>query len=484
MTIRHRILAICCCALLALAVLTGCGDGNSHANSNNAGRPNIVLITADDLGMHLSNYGDPYARTPRLAALAAESVQFNRAYVTQASCSPSRSSIFTGYYPHQTGQYGLGSMANQRYGYRMRGEFRTLPQYLKAAGYRTGVIGKVHVASDNPDAFPFDHENTDTLRTLDVERVAREAGQFLDANAGTPMFLMINYFDPHRHPQLPTSFHDQYEGQPPTVQSPEDVHTFAFMGFDPPQIRADVAGYYNSIARLDTGVGLVIDELKARELWDDTLFIFISDHGAPFTRAKTGNYEASVRVPLLVSWPAANARKGVQTPALVSSIDLLPTVLAAAGLASHSALPGFDLAPLLRGDVNTLPRTHIFTQFTAHSNAHYYPRRAVHGERFKLIHNLQHWRPNPLKQLADDAYSLSRKPAVSATTRALYDTWLHPPEYELYDLHNDPQEFVNLADVPEHAATRAALVEVLNKWRARSGDTATAHTANPSTTLR
>ena len=470
---------LCICLLLVLASLAGCSDSQNTAST----KPNIVLITADDLGMHLSHYGDPYARTPRFAELAQESVQFNRAYVTQASCSSSRSSIFTGYYPHQNGQYGLGSMTNQRYGYRMHGQYRTLPQYLKEAGYRTGVIGKIHVASENPDAFPFDHENIDTLRTLDVALIAAEAGEFLRASAGMPTFLMINYFDPHRHPGLPASFHDQYAGVPQVVQATDDVRTFAFMGFDPPKVRAEVAGYYNSIARLDAGIGLLIEQLKAQGLWENTLFIFISDHGAPFTLAKNGNYEASVNVPMLISWPAANLRKGIETNALVSSIDLLPTILAAAGVTASSPLPGFDLTPLLKGEIEQMPRNYIFTEFNAHTNKHYYPRRAVHGERYKLIHNLQSWRPNPLKQLPDNAYTLSRKPSVLASTRALYDKWLNPPEFELYDLQTDPLEFNNLANDPEFTAIKTELAQALSAWRERTNDIFDSQTPNPSSTV-
>lgn len=446
-------------------------------------RPNIVLVTADDLGMHLSTYGDPYARTPEFEKLAKESIQFNRAYITQSSCSPSRSTMFTGLYPHQNGQYGLGSMENRKYGYEMHAEVETLPMYLKEAGYRTGVIGKIHVASGNPNAFPFDFENTGTTRTLNVAAIAKEAGEFFHESEGKPSFLMINYFDPHRHNKLPEAFIDQYEGLPQNIQEADEVQAFPFMGFDPKALRAQIAGYYNSIARLDAGIGLLIRELKAQGVWENTLFIFISDHGAPFTFAKTGNYEASVQVPMYISWPAKQNQIGIQTEALVSSIDLLPTILEAADVSIPGNLPGFSLEPLLTGEVDKLDRTYIFTEYTAHTNKHYYPRRAVCGERFKLIHNLQSWRPNPLRQLGGRAYSLSRKSGVPQSTKDLYDKWVQPPEFELYDLENDPNEFNNLSGVPEYATVEAELKDALSTWRKETGDPIGERTKNPSSTL-
>ncbi|MGZ0656346.1 sulfatase family protein [Coraliomargarita sp. W4R72] len=471
--------------LLCLLGVILAAVSSSAAPTTKLPLPNIVLVTADDLGMHLSNYGDPYARTPEFEKLGREAVQFNHAYVTQASCSPSRSTIFTGLYPHQNGQYGLGSMENRKYGYEMHAQIKTLPMYLKERNYRTAVIGKIHVASGNPDAFPFDYANTATTRTLDVATIAKEAGSFLSKQDGEPSFLMVNYFDPHRHTSVKgNGFIDVYEDLPKDPLQADEITTFPFMGFDPEELHQQIAGYYNSVARLDAGIGLLINELKSLGLWENTLFIFMSDHGAPFTFAKTGCYEASLHVPMFISWPAQNIKKDTTSQSMISSIDLVPTILAAAGIKIPSELAGFDLLPLLKGDIEVMPRDYIFGEYNSHTNQHYYPRRSVRGERFKLIRNLQTWRPNPLKQLADRAYSLSRSSDTTQWVKELYDKWVQPPEFELYDLANDPNEFTNLASNPEYAEQLKELKSALAAWRTRSGDMFDSQTQNPSTTIQ
>ena len=136
--------------LLAVVLLTTIG---LHDADVLASRPNVLLIVSEDNGPELGCYGDRYARTPHLDRLAAEGVRFNRAFVAQAGCSQSRAAFLTGLYPHQNGQIGLATWNFRMY----REDTPNIPRSLKAAGYRTGIIGKLHV---NPEeAFPFDmHE--------------------------------------------------------------------------------------------------------------------------------------------------------------------------------------------------------------------------------------------------------------------------------------------------------------------------------------
>ena len=173
-------------------------------------RPNILLITADDLGLIASCYGDPRVRTPNLDALAARGMLFEHAYVAQASCSPSRSAIFTGRYPHDNGQYGL---TNAGVGFRLREPLvgQTIPALLKPAGYRTGIMGKLHV--DPAEAFPFDERLT-VGDTRDVRAAAAACGKFLREQRG-PFFLMANFTDPHalgRRSEPGRHFDDQATG--------------------------------------------------------------------------------------------------------------------------------------------------------------------------------------------------------------------------------------------------------------------------------
>lgn len=251
---------------------------------------NVLLITADDLGLQVGCYGDSVAKTPHLDQLAKRGMRFTNAYVTQASCSPSRSSILTGLYPHQNGQIGL---ANR--GYSMQEGITTLPQLLKQAGFQTGIIGKLHV---NPEsAFPFDVEYKNTKTTQHVRQVGALAEAFFNKTAQKPFFLMVNFFDPHR------SFHSQIDSVPRQPYTAHTVRPFAFQGIDTPAQLDSIAGYYNGIGRVNEGVGLVLEKLRQAGQENNTLVIFLGDHGPPFARAKGSCYEAGVRIPLLVFWP-------------------------------------------------------------------------------------------------------------------------------------------------------------------------------------
>ena len=228
--------------------------------STASARLNVLLVTADDLGLQLSSYGETLIRTPRLDALAASGVQFDIAYVAQASCSPSRSAIFTGLYPHSNGQYGLTPGT----GYSLHPHLRdkTIPALLKAAGYRTGLIGKLHVAPE--ETFPFDFRPR--LNTRVVRDVAGEAKTFWSQGGDAPFFLMVNFSDPHAYRDSPQStewyFQRQVDGLPVEPIDPGPKTLFSFQRLDTPEQRVRTANYYNTVLRLDAGVGMLLDALK------------------------------------------------------------------------------------------------------------------------------------------------------------------------------------------------------------------------------
>ncbi len=443
-----------------------------------AAPPNIVLITADDLGMEVGCYGYAAIKTPHLDKLATEGMRFTRAYVTQASCSPSRSSMFTGLYPHQNGQYGLAPF--EKYGYRMHEGIATMPRLLKDAGYRTAILGKIHVEPETPELFPSEAKAVSASATTRVQKVADDAAAFIAGGKG-PFFLMVNYFDPHRLESGGEEFKDQVEGLPTDPVTPEQARPFDFEAdFDFPDLRKQIAGYLNSVKRLDEGIGLLLEKLEKTGVTGDTLVIFLSDHGAPFTLAKCSVLEAGVRVPMIVRWPG-QVTPGTTTDFLTSAIDLLPTVLAAADVSGPAGLSGLNLLPLLKnGEPGELKRDLLFTEFTAHAAPHYYPKRAVRDDRYKLIWNLQYQRRNPLTALGDKATQRALQEPESGTVHQIFERWLQPPEFELYDLDRDPHEFVNLAGTPALAETERNLKDALVKWRAETNDTIGSDTPNPS----
>lgn len=430
-----------------------------------AAQPNLLLITADDLGPMLGCYGDKAVRTPNLDALAARGRLFDNAYVAQASCSPSRSAMFTGLYPHANGQYGL---LNNDAGFQLHEPLRrqTIPALLKQHGYRTGILGKLHVG---PEAsFPFDAR----LRadTRDVRAAATEAGKFLRGSG--PFFLMANYSDPHvlgRSPRPPAeAFPTQYKGVPETPLKVGEVPPLPFQQIDTPEQIERVTQYYNAVMRFDAAVGLLLAELAAAGHADDTVILLVGDHGPPFFRGKTSCYEGGVKVPMLAVWPGVFPA-GERTPALVSTVDLLPTLLDAAGLPVPEGLHGRSLRHTLEPAQH---REFLATEFHFHGSSPFYPRRTIRDARFKLIHNLRAGQAKPTTGIdGDAAYGMGQKPPFAGSRIGnAFERAANPPEFELYDLQADPWEFDDLAGDPAQAATLARLQAALLDWRRQTND--------------
>lgn len=434
-------------------------------------RPNVLFITSDDLGLQLSCYGDTVIETPHLDALAASGVQFDVAYVAQASCSPSRSAMFTGLYPHANGQYGLTATRTSLHPHL---HDATLPNILKRAGYRTGIIGKLHVAPDN--SFKFDFRGGNYIDALDMKLVAERASKFMAQSDDQPFFLMVNYTDPHAYRPGGTasntigdwSFRDRVKGIPETLVEPSEKTVLPFQRIDTPEQRKRVAGYYNCVKRMDIGVGLLLDELKRLGHADNSLVIFIGDHGPPFIRGKSTTYEGGLRIPFLVHWPGVT--KPMRSSAMVSTVDILPTILDAAGATTEIERHGRSLRPVLE-NADAPWREYLVGEFHLHGPP-WFPQRAIRDARYKLIHNLLADSARPSGRIDGDiGYQTSRDERYAGTpVRAAFDTFANPPEFELYDLANDPWEFHNLAGNAEHAEAEQRMKTALEAWRHETDD--------------
>ena len=464
-----RILAAIGCVALAISLLGSVSC--SHEPTEAPSRLNVLLITADDLGLQLSAYGDSVITTPNLDAFAASGVQFDIAYVAQASCSPSRSAMFTGLYVHSNGQFGLTNASD--FSLHPHLHDATIPNILKRAGYRTGIIGKLHVAPE--DKFQWDARLS--VNGRDVQGIAASAEEFIGGGEDAPFFLMVNYTDPHasrdRDPQTREvigdwTFMDQVNGIPPTLVEPSEKTVFPFQRIDTPEQRERVAGYYNEVRRVDIGIGLLLDALDRMGHSGDTLVIFTGDHGPPFDRAKTTVYEAGLRVPYLVRWPGVS--QPGRSEAMVSTVDILPTILDATGAIPPVEMQGMSLRPVLE-DPDAPWREYLVGEFHLHGPP-WFPRRAIRDHQYKLIHNLV--AGTGIARIGIDGdlgYGTAQEQRYAGTpVRRAFDILADPPEFELYDLDEDPWEFRNLAGDPAHTATLERLQAALVDWRRTTND--------------
>lgn len=407
-------------------------------------RPTSVLVLlADDLSAReLGCYGCADARTPTIDALARGGARFTRAYTAVGVCQPSRSSLYTGLYPHRHGAMGFGPI---------RTDVATWPELLRELGVFTAMVGKLDV--DPLEKFPFDHllKAVDMPSRRDPELWGAHAHDILRRAEGRPFAAVLGLSDPHR----PFD-----EDDPPRVTDPDRVRLPRAL-WDTDGARREYARHLDCVARLDRTVERVLAALEQAGRARDTLVVFTSDNGASFPFAKSTLYEPGVRMPLVVHGPGV--RPG-ERGEFVSLLDLLPTALELAG-APRSGLDGASLAPSLF-EGRSLHRDSFVTMQTENNREQARPARALHTARFKYIRNLgpematvsnvvghsETWETGKLAARSD--------PAIAARMRA----FLYRPTDELYDLDSDPDELANLAADPAHAERLAGLRERLRQW--------------------
>jgi len=431
-------------------------------------RPNILLIVSEDNGQELSCYGDKNIQTPHLDNLARDGMLFENAYVTQAVCSPSRSSIFTGLYPHQNGHLGLAT-----HKYAMFEKWETTYSMLKKAGYTTGLLGKTHInpASIVEDFVDFRAIPSANFGKKNLQAYAEKSAQFMKEAGDTPFFLTVNYPDAH----LP--FQNQVQGRPKQVLDPDEVGNIDYIGAENERMHKIVTAYYNCMARLDECVGELLVELEASGKADNTFIIYIGDHGAQLPRGKIFATEAGMKVPYIVKWPGKVA-KGVRSEKLVSTIEFMPTFADLAGVEPPKGLPGKSLLPLVTGKSEDW-REYLAYERNSDAVNLYYPQRALRDSRYKII-----WSPLAADKRPDSgawdyvtqkkwarcSYSEAELKELPKDIRQLYDTWLNPPEYQLYDLQNDEWEFHNLAGQNKFAKIEKRLKKALEQWMKETDD--------------
>ncbi len=442
---------------------------------------NVLLITADDIGWDtLGCYGCPTPEaTPSLDRFAADALRFERAHVAQAVCVPSRTSMQTGRYPHR--YYG-GIDSSGEPGYGVQPGVPTLPERLKAAGYFTAMLGKVtHHAP--PEKFPWDvainHWDWENLRyARDPETLGRRAGEIIGqaTAAGKPFYLVVNSADPHR--PFPGTEKPAADGKggpfpdPSRVYQPDEI---ALPGFLPdlPEVRREYAQYLSGVRRADDSVGATLQALRDSGEEQNTLVLFLSDHGCPFPFAKENCYLASTKTPLMVRWPGVTRPGGVDHEHFVSAVDLAATLLEVCGLPGLADSDGSSFAPLLQGRKQP-GRDQVVTVFH-HTPGHPdMPMRGLLRGRYGYVYNA--WAGGERSYTPGDPFGgltwkAMREAAKSdpLVESASGSAWQRTPE-ELYDYEADPNALKNRIDDPELAEVAQRMRAELAAWMRRKKD--------------
>ena len=419
--------------------------------------------------------------TERLAAeLAAEGVRFTNAYCTSASSAASRSVILTGLYGHATGAYGH---VHDYHHFSTYDTVRSLPVILEENGYRTARIGKYHVAPEKVYHFQETYQ-ADPRNTVEMADACQDLFQ-----SEEPFFLYFCTDDPHRSnftekqtdwrkPNRFGNLDEGYKGVHDVHYHPEEVLVPDFLP-DTPETRAELAEYYQSVSRVDEGFGRLMAHLEASGKADNTIVMYISDNGVAFAGAKTTLYEPGIHLPFILKDPRTTSSDDAGTPAadkvcnaMVSWVDLTPTILDYAGVdLSKETFHGKSFRSVVNEE-NPAGWDEIGASHTFHEITMYYPMRVYRKGPWKLIWNIA-W---PLE------YPFASDLWVSSTWQSVYrqgiehygrrttDAYLHRPEFELYNLDTDPDEVVNLAADPAHAARLAAMKDGLKQWQYRTSD--------------
>ena len=444
----------------ALLLSAGCGETETIERESallpvpGLEKPNVILITADDLGWKdLNCRGNPGITTPHIDRLAAEGVMFQNAFVVASSCSSSRASIMTGQYPHTNGVTGL---AHRHLDMTLSPESRTMASLLRNAGYSTALMGKWHVAPYFPTTWygyvtrlsgilPVNQRIHDVSRALD----------FIEENRERPFFLEINFMQNHRD-EL-----GRFHFDPDFPVDPGEVHVPGYWALpDWEEIREEVARFYSQTLKMDHLIGEILNTLEVLGLSDNTLLIFVSDNGPPFPGNKMTLYDRGIGTPLLVRWPG-RIRAGTQVSGMVMTIDILPTVLESIGLPVPEDIQGRSLLSQLRNPAPPPPHDAVFSEMTYHVD--YLPTRAARTHEWKYIRNYS--------DIAVGLDQTDQYPWAHRLCELPNQPWKKPRVHEeLYHIETDPHEQTNLAEDPNYLSVLNGMRDILDRHMEETED--------------
>ncbi len=400
-------------------------------------KPNILYIHSHDTGRFIEPYGHNIP-TPNLQDLAEEGVLFKQAFSAAPTCSPSRASLLTGKYPHNNGQFGLVNR-----GFELNDPDKHIVNTLKNEGYNSALIGMQHIRKD---PLTIGYDNVLNVESNYSKDVTPKTIEFIDNNIDEPIFLSVGFEETHRpFPEVKNKNDIKYTKPPANIP-------------DTPETRKDMAAFKESAHILDHGIGKILLKLKDKNLYDNTIIIYTTDHGIAFPKMKCTLSDQGIGVSLIIKGPLGfNGGKVIDT--LVSHIDIYPTLCDILNINKPKWLQGKSLIPIVNNEKKNI-RDEIFAEVNYHTA--YEPMRTVRTKRWKYI---RHFRNRTKPFLSNTDESLTKDVLMK------YD-WHNSfiAQEELYDLMLDPTEANNLANEPSKKDILEKMRNKLDNWMKKTND--------------
>lgn len=403
---------------------------------------NIVYLHSHDTGRYVSPYGHA-VRTPHLQRFAQQGVMFRQAFCANPTCSPSRAALLCGQYAHNTGMLGL-----MHRGFRLEDPKRHMGHTLQQAGYETVLAGLQHVSPEEELDSGVIYSRRLEPDGKHVADVVPGAVSFLEEGPREPFFLDAGFFETHRVFPEPDAADDPRYTRPPAPLP------------DTPEVRRDMAGFNTMAHQLDEGIGQVLAAIDQAGLAERTLVLITTDHGPAFPAMKCQLTDHGTGVMLMLRGPQSTGLVGGKiVDAMVSQVDVFPTLCELIGLEPPAWLQGVSMMPTVRGEAAGV-RDEVFAEVNCH--AAYEPKRSVRTQRYKYIRRY-HDRSCPVLPNCDNGPSKDAWLAHGWAERP-------EPEEQLYDLMFDPNEACNLAADSAHAPVLREMRERLARWMRQTAD--------------
>ena len=422
---------------------------SSHVKGQNS-NTNFIIFVADDVSWNDFGYENSEVHTPNIDRLAANGLKFSNFYLTASSCSPSRNSIMTGRYPHNTGAAELHTEPPL--------DMLAFPELLRENNFYTGQAGKFHMGAYARRGFNVISDkgviNGDGGENRWVASVRERPKD-------KPFFMWFAAHDAHRI-WGPNDFSGTHN--PDNITSP---HYLA----DGSETKADLAKYYDEITRFDHYIGEVVMELREQNIFEKTVIIIMADNGRPFPHSKTRVNDRGMKSPFVIHWPQVIESKGEVCEGLLSAIDIAPTIMDLAGVKYPEQFQGHSFASLLTNPNDTF-RSHVFAEHNWHDyEAH---ERMVRSKDYMYILNSRplHAQSGPADAVGSPSYyELDELRANGKLSQIQSDVFVVPRALEeFYDLNKDSDQLLNLASVPAYSMELQKLRAVLKGWMQETGD--------------